>query len=374
MKTPSLSTSLLLAMLCAACGDSSNTSAPLSTDPAIASKEALGQKLFFDTNLSSPPGQACASCHDPVHGFTDPDKHIPTSEGANSGRFDKRHTPTSAYSLYSPEFHFDTTLGGYVGGQFWDGRTKNLAMQAQGPFLDPLEMANPDPASVVAKVKASSYADLMTQVYGQDIFANVAAAYISIADAIAAFERTALFHPFDSKYDHYLAGKTTLNTQETYGLQLFNDPTKGNCSACHTSTAVNGTPPLFTNFSYANLGLPSNPDIPAPLDLDAMNFNDYGLGGRLDMPFTERGKFKVPTLRNVAKTAPYGHSGLFKDLREVVDFHNTRDVASNRWALPEVAENLDPRIGNLGLTDTELGAIVAFIETLTDGYTPPATP
>ncbi len=85
------------------------------------------------------------------------------------------------------------------------------------------------------------------------------------------------------------------------------------------------------------------------------------------MPSTERGKFKVPTLRNVAKTAPYGHNGLFKDLREVVAFHNTRDVSAGRWALPEVAENLDPRVGNLGLTDSEVDAIVAFLETLSDG-------
>lgn len=368
MKIQAITTSLLLATLCTACGDSS-IQITLSTDTALASKEALGQKLFFDTNLSAPAGQACASCHNPANGFTDPDKQFPTSKGANAGRFDKRHTPTSAYSLYSPEFHFDTTLGSYVGGQFSDGRATNLVAQAQGPFLDPMEMANPDPASLVTKVKAATYAELMTQVYGQDIFTNVATAYTSIADAIAAFERTAIFHPFDSKYDQYLAGQTTLSVQEINGLQLFNDATKGNCAACHTSSATNATPPLFTNFTYANLGLPINPNIPAPPDLDAMNINDYGLGGRPDVPLTERGKFKVPTLRNVAKTAPYGHNGLFKDLQEVVAFHNTRDVSAGLWALPEVAENLDPRVGNLGLTDAEVDAIVAFLETLTDGYT-----
>ncbi|MGB3917793.1 c-type cytochrome [Thiothrix litoralis] len=369
MKIHSLASSLLLATLCSACGDSS-TSTILSTDSALASKEALGQKLFFDTNLSSPAGQACASCHDPAHSFADPDTQFPTSEGANAGRFDERHTLSIAYALYTPAFHFDDTTGGYVGGQFSDGRAKNLLAQAQSPFLDQMEMANPDPGSVIAKVQASTYASLMEQVYGQAIFSEVATAYTSIADAIAAFERTSLFHPFDAKYDHYLAGKATLSTQEAYGLQLFNDPGKGNCATCHTSTAANDTPPLFTNFTYANLGLPTNHDIPLPPDLDAMDFRDYGLGGRPDMPPSERGKFKVPTLRNTAKTAPYGHNGLFKDLREVVDFHNTRDVSAGRWELPEVAENLDTRVGNLGLTDAEVDAIVAFLQTLSDGYTP----
>lgn len=368
MKIHFLASSLLLALCCSACGDGATT---LSTDSALASKEALGQKLFFDTNLSSPAGQACASCHDPAHGFADPDTQFPTSEGANAGRFDERHTPSIAYALYSPEFHFDASIGGYIGGQFSDGRAKNLLAQAQSPLLDPLEMANPDPASLIAKVEASSYAELMRQVYGQTIFSDTSLAYTSLADAIAAFERTRLFHPFDAKYDAYLAGKATLSTQEAYGLQLFNAPEKGNCAACHNTTASNGIPPLFTDHTYANVGLPINPDIPVPPDLDSMDIRDYGLGGRPDMPLNERGKFKVPTLRNIAKTAPYGHNGLFKDLREVVEFHNTRDVSAGRWELPEVAENLDPRVGNLGLNETEVDAIVAFLQTLSDGYTQP---
>jgi cytochrome c peroxidase len=357
MKIPPLISSLLLATLCSACGDG-----------GVASKAALGEKLFFDTNLSSPAGQACASCHDPAHGFADPDTQFPTSEGANAGIFDKRHTPTAAYALYSPDFHFDTALGAYVGGQFSDGRAANLATQAQSPLLDPLEMANPAPANVVTKVKTAAYANLMTQVYGQAVFADVANAYASIADALAAFERTARFHPFDSHYDQYLHGKAVLTAQETEGLRLFNDPSKGNCAACHTSTTTNYIPPLFTNFTYANIGLPNNPAIPVPPDQDVMRVSDDGLGGRPDMPPSERGKFKVPTLRNVAKTAPYGHNGVIKDLQEMVAFHNARDMAAGRWALPEVAENLDPRVGNLGLTDAEITALVAFLRTLSDGY------
>ncbi|SEA11398.1 cytochrome c peroxidase [Thiothrix caldifontis] len=370
MKIQLITFSLVLATLCTACGDGNNASL---TNTTVVSKEILGEQLFFDTNLSSPAGQSCASCHDPAHGFADPDTQFPTSEGANAGIFDKRHTPSSAYSLYSPEFHFDANLNEYIGGQFSDGRARNLTIQAQNPFLDPLEMANPNPASVVTKVKNAAYANMMTQIYGAEVFDNVATAYTSIADALAAFERTPLFHPFDSKFDHYLAGKISLTSQEAYGLQLFNDPSKGNCAACHSTAANNGTNPLFTNFRYANIGLPANPAIPVPPDQDSMRISDDGLGGLPDMPSSELGKFKVPTLRNIAKTAPYGHNGVIQDLREMVDFHNTRDVVAGRWALPEVSENLDPRVGNLGLTDSEVEAVVAFLITLNDGYTLPTS-
>lgn len=367
MKIQLASASVLLAILCTACND--GTDATLSTDSAQAAKEALGQKLFFDTNLSSPAGQACASCHDPAQAFTDPDQESPTSAGANTSLFDERHTPSAAYALYSPAFHFDATLGEFIGGQFWDGRANDLTMQAKGPFLEPLEMANPDPASVVSKVKAASYASLMTQVYGDNVFTDTVTAYQSIADAIAVFERTALFHPFNSKYDQYLAGKATLTEQEAYGLQLFNDPAKGNCAACHPSTPqADNTPPLFTTFGYANIGLPFNINIPAGVDPDAMDFRDYGLGGRVDMPPSERGKFKIPTLRNIAITAPYGHNGMFSDLKEMIAYHNARDAGTGRWELPEVAENLDARVGNLGLTDAEMDTLASFLTTLTDGY------
>ncbi|MEB4590324.1 cytochrome c peroxidase [Candidatus Thiothrix sp. Deng01] len=367
MKIHSISLSVLLSILCAACGDSTTTT--VSGVSTQAAKEALGQKLFFDTNLSSPPGQACASCHDPAYGFTDPDKSLPTSAGANPALFDDRHAPTAAYALYSPEFHFDQNLGGYIGGQFWDGRATDLSTQAKTPFLEPVEMANPDLSVVVSKVQASAYASLMTQVYGESIFSDNVAAYQGIADAIAAFERTSLFHPFNSKYDQYLAGKAELTAQEAYGLQLFNDPGKGNCAACHPSTpAADGTPPLFTNFAYANIGLPLNANVQAGVDFDVMDFRDYGLGGRIDIPPSERGKFKIPTLRNIAITAPYGHNGIFSDLEEMIAYHNARDAATGRWEPPEAPENLDVRVGNLGLTDDEIDAIAAFLTTLTDGY------
>ena len=386
MKMPLILLSLCTALSLTACnGGSSDTNNTNGNEisPANASsstttrntanlsaKERLGQKLFYDTRFSSPPGLACASCHDPANGFTDPDKQFPTSAGAVSGRFDERHTPSNAYATFSPDFHYDATLNSYVGGLFWDGRATNLAAQALGLFLEPTEMANPDPVTVVNKLKVTDYTDLVREVYGQDILDDVARAYTSMGDAIATYEKTAFFHPFDSKYDAYLAGKTTLNEQEAEGLKLFNDPAKGNCATCHTSSpTANGTPPLFTNFAYANIGLPVNPAIDLPIDLDASDFKDYGLGGRLEMTSNERGKFKVPTLRNIAKTSPYGHNGIFADLREMVAFHNARDTETGRWDVPEVNSNLDNRVGKLGLTDAEIDAIVAFLATLTDGYT-----
>lgn len=386
MKPSLLLTGYLAATCCLTACDSSNNveSSPNitaidTTSSVQVAKETLGQKLFFDTNLSAPAGLACASCHNPTNAFTDPDKQFPTSEGAVAERFDERHTPSIAYTSFSPTFHWDEALQEYRGGQFWDGRASTQAIQAQGPLLEPLEMANPDPVSVVNKVKAAEYATLMQQVYGADIFTNVAQAYVSIGDAIAAFEQTKRFHPFDSKYDSYLAGKITLTPQEAQGLRLFNDTTKGNCITCHPSTpSADGTPPLFTTFGYANIGLPQNPQIALAIDQDASDNKDYGLGARIDLQGDQRGKFKIPTLRNIANTAPYGHNGIFTDLNEMIAFHNLRDTPLNRWAAAEVGVNVDKRVGNLGLSDSEVAAIVAFLQTLSDGYTPtnakPLTP
>ena len=189
-------------------------------------------------------------------------------------------------------------------------------------------------------------------------------------DAIAAFEESAEFNPFNSKYDLYLAGKAKLNAKEKKGVALFEDPKKGNCAACHPSRPTeNGFPPLFTDFSYDNLGVPKNPDNPFyTLDKSynplGEKYVDLGLGGILKKP-SENGKFKVPGLRNVALTAPYMHNGVFKTLKEVVQFYNTRDRGN--WPPPEVPETVNKKeLGNLGLTDDELDAIVAFLNTLSD--------
>jgi cytochrome c peroxidase len=327
-------------------------------------EQQLGEKIFFDKNLSSPAGQACASCHDIKAAFSDPITNSPVSLGAVSKRTGTRNAPSAAYSAFAPQFHFDEQEGLYIGGQFLDGRAANLIEQAKGPFLNPDEMNNADENSVIEKIRKSDYVQLFEQVYGKDTLDDTAKAYDKVAQAIVAFENTASFNRFTSKYDYFLAGRVALSEQEQKGLELFEDENKGNCAACHISKTENGLPPLFTDFTYDNLGVPSNPKI---LALKGADFIDLGLGKTVGSA-TENGKFKVPSLRNVEKTAPYMHNGFFSDLKEAVNFYNTRD-ADRKWPAPEVAENVNAdELGDLKLTDEEVDAIVAFLRTLTDGY------
>jgi cytochrome c peroxidase len=355
--------------------------------------EELGKKLFFDTNLSTPPGQSCAACHGPDVGFTGPDSAInalgAVYQGAVRNRFGNRKPPAAAYGGDSPILQDKS--GEWVGGMFWDGRATGetlrdpLAEQAMGPFLNPLEQNNPSAKQVCLKVAKSSYATLFEQVWGAgslDPKKDVAGTYERIGRSIAAYERSAEVSQFTSKYDYVLKGEATLTTQEALGLELFN----ANCSACHPS-AANGQAPVFTDFTYDNLGLPRNPANPFYSEAKGWNplgadFVDYGLGGFLkgagypeDVYAPEMGKHKVPTLRNVDKRpAPdfvkaFGHNGYFKSLEEIVHFYNTRDDGT--WPAPEVAENVNKdELGNLGLNAEQEAAIVAFLRTLSDGYVP----
>ena len=337
-------------------------------------KQELGKKLFFDENLSTPAGQSCAGCHVPEKGFADPNPDIPVSQGAYRDRFGNRNDLPAAYAAFSPTFHKDPNEGLYVGGQFWDGRAADLVEQAKGPFLNPLEMANPDEKSVVNKVRHSEYADFFRKVFGANAFKDPNETYSMIAEAIAAYEKSHELNSFNSKYDYYLEGKVALNEQERRGLELFEHEEKGNCAACHPSQpSADGMPPLFTDFTYDNLGVPKNPEnpfyyLPEQLNPDGINFVDLGLGGVLEKP-SEIGKFKVPSLRNIAKTGPYLHNGIFKNLRQVVVFYNTRDVGP--WPAPEIGVNVNrDELGDLGLTEQETDDIVTFLHTLMDGYNP----
>lgn len=356
--------------------------------PAADEAAALGRLLFFDAGLSEPAGQSCASCHAPARAFTDPDTSRPTSKGVDPRRFGNRNSPTAMYMAFSPAFHFDEKEGHYVGGQFWDGRAATLEEQAKAPFLDPLEMANPDKRAVVQKVRRAAYAGLFEQVYGKGALDDVDRAFEHIAAALAAYERGPELRPFNSKYDAWLAGKAKLSKQELRGLKLYEDEKKGNCAACHPSRrGPKGEPPLFTDFTYDNLGVPRHPDNPfygqdKAHNPDGARFVDRGLGAAVKQP-AEDGKFKVPTLRNIARTAPYMHNGYFTTLRGVVAFYNDRDArkrcpndlpeaeALKRrcWPAAEVAANVNTEeLGRLGLTGREVDDIVAFLRTLDDGY------
>ena len=368
--------------------------------------EELGRFLYFDENLSQPPGQSCASCHEPSVGFVDPDSDLPVSEGVLPNRFGGRNSPSSAYAMYAPVFHLDTVEELWIGGQFWDGRATGaelgdpLADQALGPFLNPVEMNNKSKKKVIQDVRSSDYARLFEEVWGIGALDDVEAAYDQVALSIAAFERTALFGQFTSKYDHYLeaclaaggdrddcargsgtaasAAGTVFSAEEWHGLELFMGA-KAMCSACHVvdwpddpgnvvvpAWAPPGTvPPLFTDFTFDNLGVPKN--IEYPLDPDAPI--DLGLGAVVGDP-GENGKFKVMTVRNIGLTAPYAHNGLFKRLKDIVHFYNTRDVDSS-WPPPEYPDTVNfDELGDLGLTSEEEDALVAFMMTLSDGYQP----
>ena len=357
----------------------------------LTSMETLGKQLYFDQRLSAPDGQSCSSCHLPSAGWADPDRGLPVSEGVIPGRFGNRNSPTAAYAAYSPSFQWNSMKGVYMGGQFWDGRANDLVAQAKGPFLNPLEMNNPDQAAVVSDVRSGPYAALFKSVFGANSLNNTATAYNNIAVAIAAYEKSTAVNTFTSKYDAYMAGRATLTSQEQLGMSLFRG--KGSCTTCHGACGMGGMgggmgggggcggmgggmggmgggmgmKAVFSDFSYRNLGVPRNPDLPfyweTPWNPAGDKWVDLGLGGVLGDP-AQDGKFKVPTLRNVAATAPYTHNGYFKSLRELISFYNSRDVAP--WPAPEVPRNLSPQLGDLGLTSAEIDAIVAFLNTLTD--------
>lgn len=366
--------SMMLSMLSFGC---ESGSAPLTSKQTVAlsAEELIGKALFFDTTLSSPAGQACASCHSPQHGFAEPDKQFPVSQGANPAHFGNRNAPSVAYAAFSPVFHFDKEEGLYIGGQFVDGRAATSEAQALLPMLNPIEMHNASAEEIVAKVRVADYAEQLRSVYGAEALQDSAQAIQYITQAIAAYERSAEVVPFSSKYDLYLDGKLSLSAQELRGLQVFESEKKGNCAACHPNArGDDGSAPLFTDFSYDNLGVPKNKlnpfyAMPAEFNLHGKAYRDRGLGGVLNKR-DEDGKFKVPTLRNIALTAPYMHNGVFASLEDVVAFYNSRDT-DTRWEAAEVKDNVNTEeLGDLGLSEEEMQDLVAFLQTLSDGYSP----
>lgn len=372
---------------------------------ALTNLEKLGGLIYRDTNLSSGSNQSCMTCHHPSAGFADPENrrdpvNFPVSEGSLPGVYGGRNAPSAAYAGFSPILAKDGDV--WKGGMFWDGRATGerlgdpLAEQALGPFVNEREM-NLNEASVVQIVAAAPYSSLFLQVYPGTDFNNIQETYDNIGKAIAAFERSSAVTRFTSKFDRFwracrnagvdasTIGVTTplsaipksalgiLTTRQLQGLALFNGA--AGCAACHTTTAhtANGKtyPPLFTDYTYDNLGLPTNAtlywlfNLSSPPDHMASP-PDLGLGGFLN-DATENGKFKVPTLRNVAKSPPYGHNGYFPTLLQVVHFYNTRDVASAGWPLPEYPLTMNvSELGNLGLTADQEWSLVVFMQSLND--------
>ena len=336
----------------------------------LSTLENLGKSIFFDNSLSNPVGQSCASCHAPEAGFADPRQNNPVSEGIVKGRFTQRSAPSVAYAGYAPNLYYDAKEDMYVGGYFADGRATTMEDQAIGPLLSAVEMNNSSKKMIVDKVSNAPYQQQFKQIYGDKIFNNIDQAYNAVSSALVAYQRSKELNPFSSKYDAYLAGKIKLSKQEKRGLDLFED--KGKCSDCHPSAKSNlGAAPLFTDFTYDNVGIAKNNK--NPFYSQNKKFNQKGQA-HIDLGLYEttrrqadKGKFKVPTLRNIALTAPYGHNGIFATLKEIIEFYNTRDV--KQWGAPEVSDNVNTEeLGDLKLTEQEVDDLEAFMETLTDGY------
>jgi cytochrome c peroxidase len=398
--------------------------APAAPGDRLTPRERLGKRLFFDRSLSAERNQSCATCHAPEAGWVGAAEAFNKSggiyEGSIHGRFGSRKPPSSAYATFAPAFtrlpahhggHHGAGMGhamarrhhdAFLGGNFWDGRATGeklgspAADQAMGPFLNPVEQALPDARSLVDRVCAAEYAPLFKEVWGPDACSDVSRAYGYVALAIAAYEGSSEVNQFSSKYDAFLAGRAELTAQETRGLQLFGG--KADCASCHPHRPNRSGPPLFTDFTFDNLGLPINPANPfyrnTTLNPKGSQWRDEGLGGFLatsdkyvESAAAHIGKHRVPTLRNVdlrphpAFVKAYGHNGYFKSLEDIVHFYNTRDVLPvcgsgqrpgvDCWPPPEIGANINrAELGALRLTADEEAAVVAFLRTLSDGYTP----
>ena len=450
----------------------------------------LGKLMNFDESISVNGNQACASCHMPYAGFGGPIPSVNLTMAAYPGsahfRASARTPLRYAYASHYPVLQYNEVQQDFYGGNFWDGRATGLllqspnAEQATDPPVDPDEMGFPDTACIVYRLSQAEYRPLFEAVWGEnslefnwpadtETICTTPAGAISLGDtatpltlsvearvkantayahwgqSLSFYQGSADVSAFTSKFDAYLAGDYTLTEDEKAGYALFRG--KGNCNSCHldgNSTLLSqgaadtgdqaDAAPLFTDFTYVNIGLPLNPRLPLfyETEPDAFGFtaNDTGFAFRdLGMGSFLRsvkgvnpnadwialapafdGKMKTASLRNAAMTPtqcptteagrvdasgnpiPYFqrgffHNGYIKSLKQLVHFYNTRDLYAytvtsgncpegttemvDCWPMPEVPNNVDKTIGNLGLTDEEEDQIVAFLETLTDGYTTP---
>lgn len=335
--------------------------------PLLNSKFLLGERIFSDENLSLDRTMSCATCHNPDHAFIDTRENnfnSAVSFGQDGIVLGDRNSPTITYASFIPNFSLSN--GEYSGGLFADGRAVNQIEQAKGPFQNTLEMQMPSVASVIERIKENSdYMEAFKSLYGDEILNDTDSAFEAVAEVITVFENSDSISPFDSQFD-----QGNLNAQELRGQALFKS---SNCNFCHDDTAPR---PLFTTYTYHNLGIPENETVRAANSINS----DQGLYDNLNVTDVKQiGKFRVSSLRNVAVTSPYMHNGVFNELKTVVHFYNTRDVegainpeTGRSWNPPEFSINLvapeegATGIGNLGLTDEEEDDIVAFLKTLTD--------
>lgn len=366
----------------------------------LSTQAALGKQIFFDPSLSASGKMSCANCHSPEHAYGPPNGLAVQLGGPDLRHAGTRSVPSLRYLTFTPLFsrHFYTPASedsedeGPTGGFTHDGAAASLHEQAAIPLLNANEMANQSPAAVVEKVRRGPYAREFAQVFGAQIFAHPEQAFKSIGLALEAFQtEDASFHPYTSKFDAAMSGNAEFTPQELHGYALFNNPKKGNCAKCHLDApGPGGRPAQFADFSFAALGVPRNPEIPANRD---PKYFDLGLCGPYRHDLSKEpefcGMFKSPTLRNVATRTVFFHNGRFHNLEDMMHFYVERDTNPRKW-YPKVAGKLDkfddlpPRYqGNIDYADApldrpygaqpalnsaEIRDVIAFLKTLSDGY------
>lgn len=311
---PKLTRALIMALLVLAVIYQSAFNMPDKELPANSAQ--LGQLLFNDKILSGDNTVSCASCHRPEFAFADT---IPFSEGV-SGYFTGRNTPSAMY------LEKNSVL-------FWDGRAGSLEQQASGPITNPHEM-NLAINEAIKRLNANMYyVASFKKIYGRLADSTL------LVRAIADFERTLTY--YDSPYDRFLKGDdTAMSASATRGFDLFFRKNSCANSACHSGIT-------FSSDSLVNIGIFSD--------------NDKGLFDRTHNP-ADIGKFKTPTLRNVALTAPYMHNGQHKTLREVIEYYNEmKNFPFDGNTHPDVKEQRDHQ-----LNEREINDLIAFLEALTD--------
>ena len=349
----------------------------------------LGRAIFFDAELSPSGEVSCASCHDPKHAYGPPE--------ADALRLGIRAAPSLRYLNSVPPFsehHFDndgddSTDLGPTGGYTWDGRVSSAREQARLPLLSPDEMGGPSVEAVVARLRLAPYAAQLESLFGAKVFDRPEAAFEAALLALEVFQQSPQdFYPFSSRFDAVLRGRATLTAQEARGLALFDDPAKGNCASCHLSTTrPDGAFPLFTDFGHIAIGVPRNASIKANAD---PRFFDLGLCGPLRTDLVDHpeycGRFRTPTLRNIALRQRFFHNAAIGTLEDAVRFYAQRDTDPARWYGPagrfddlpakyHANVNTEAPFGGRpggapALSEAEIADVVAFLKTLTDADQP----
>ncbi|SAH90174.1 Methylamine utilization protein MauG precursor [Bordetella ansorpii] len=367
---------------------------------------AIGREMFLDPRLSASGKQACASCHDPKNHFSPSNDLSVQLGGGKLNEAGTRNVPSLTYIHQVPMFveHFhdseeegdDSLDAGPTGGLTWDGRVNRGSEQARIPLFNPAEMANTDPADLIARISKAPYADKIRGLYGAKVFDNTTTAMNAVLQIFEFYEQTPEeFFPYTSKYDAFRLGRAKLSAQEEKGLRLFIAEDKGNCASCHRFS-LPATLPVFNDYGLIALGVPRNPAIPATHD---KSYYDLGLCGPYRTDYKHHpeycGLFRSPSLRNVATRKSFFHNGVYHSLKEVLNFYVLRDVQPEK-IYPRRADgsidqyndlpkqyrenlNMDPPFGGKpgdapALSPDEIDDVIAFLNTLTDGYKPESDP